>query len=259
MNYYSIFADKEMKITYPLIIVLLLLLTAIAGCIKEKEEKSGEKITLLRRYDIPVPEPSGLTLTNDQNRFWTVSDENSSLYELDKFGKIIKRIKVNGFDLEGVTVIDEATLAIVLERTREVVVLDTSGMELQRVKINLEGELNSGLEGITYNDSTKHFYIVNEKDPALIIELDGDLNEVRRDTIKFAADVSGIFYDENDNMLWILSDEDQMVIKTDMELNIITKFNISVIQPEGITVNKNGDRLYIISDLEEKLSVYKIN
>ncbi len=259
MNYYFIFAEKEMKITYPLIIVLLLLLTANVGCIKEKEEKPGEKITLLKRYDIPVPEPSGLTLTSDQNRFWTVSDEDSSLYELDKFGKIIKRIKVNGFDLEGVTVIDEATLAIVLERTREVVVLDTSGTELQRVKINLEGELNSGLEGITYNDSTKHFYIVSEKDPALIIELDGDLNEVRRDTIKFAADVSGIFYDENDNMLWILSDEDQMVIKTDMELNIITRFKISVIQPEGITVNKNGETMYIISDLEEKLSVYKIN
>jgi uncharacterized protein YjiK len=248
-----------MKITYKLIITLLLVLAACAGCVKEKEEKPGDKISLLRRYDIPVPEPSGLTLTSDQNGFWTVSDEDSTLYELDKYGKIIKRIKVKGFDLEGVTIIDEATLAIVLERTREVVVLDTAGTELQRVKINLEGELNSGLEGITYNENIKHFYIVTEKDPAFIIELDGDLNEVRRDTIKFAADVSGIFYAKNDSILWILSDEDQMVVKTDMELNIITKFKISIIQPEGITINKNGTRLYIISDIEEKLSVYKIN
>ncbi len=248
-----------MKITYRLIIALLLVLIAFAGCIKEREEKPGDKITLLRRYDIPVLEPSGLTLTYDQNGFWTVSDEDSSLYELNKYGKIIKRIKVNGFDLEGVTVIDEATLAIVLERTREVVILDTSGIEIKRVKISIEGELNSGLEGITYNESTKHFYIVNEKDPPLLIELDGDFNEVRRDTIKFAADVSGIFYDENDNMLWILSDEDQMVIKTDMELNIITKFKISVIRPEGITVNSIGDRMYIISDREEKLSVFSID
>ncbi len=248
-----------MKITYRLIIALLLVLIAFAGCIKKREEKPGDKITLLRRYDIPVLEPSGLTLTYDQNGFWTVSDEDSSLYELNKYGKIIKRIKVNGFDLEGVTVIDEATLAIVLERTREVVILDTSGIEIKRVKISIEGELNSGLEGITYNESTKHFYIVNEKDPPLLIELDGDFNEVRRDTIKFAADVSGIFYDENDNMLWILSDEDQMVIKTDMELNIITKFKISVIQPEGITVNSIGDRMYIISDREEKLSVFSID
>ncbi|MBT8386072.1 MAG: SdiA-regulated domain-containing protein, partial [Ignavibacteria bacterium] len=224
-----------MKITYRLLIALLLILTANAGCMKEKEEKSGEKITLLGRYDIPVPEPSGLALTRDQNGFWTVSDEDSYLYELDKYGKIIKRIKVDGVDLEGVTVIDEATLAIVLERTREVVVLDTSGTELQRVKINLGGEPNSGLEGITYNEGTKHFYVVTEKDPAFIIELDGDLNEVRRDTIKFAADVSGIFYDENDNVLWILSDEDKMVVKTDLELNIISKLKISTIQPEGIT------------------------
>jgi len=248
-----------MKITYRLIIAILFVLTAFAGCIKEKEEKPGDKITLLGRYDIPVMEPSGLTLTSDQNGFWTVSDEDSTLYKLDSYGKIIKRITVNGFDLEGVTVINEATLAIVLERSREIVILDTAGTELKRVKINLEGELNSGLEGITYNESIKHFYIVNEKNPPLVIELDGDLNEVRSDTIKFAADVSGIFYDENDSLLWILSDEDQMVVKTDMELNIIAKFKISVLQPEGITINSNGDRMYIISDIEEKLSVYKIN
>ena len=259
MNCHSIFAEKEMKITYRLIIALLLLLSAFAGCTKGKEEKPVDIITLLERYDIPVMEPSGLTLTSDQNGFWTVSDEDSSLYKLDSYGKIIKRIKVNGFDLEGVTVINEATLAIVLERSREVVILDTAGTELKRVKIDLEGELNLGLEGITYNESTKHFYIVNEKDPPLIIELDGDLNEVRRDTIKFAADVSGIFYDENDSLLWILSDEDQMVVKTDMKLNIIAKFKISVLQPEGITINSKGDRMYIISDIEEKLSVYKIN
>ena len=226
---------------------------------QDKKEKLVDKITLLGRYDISVLEPSGLTLTSDQKGFWTVSDEDSSLYELDKYGKIIKRIKVDGFDLEGVTVIDEATLAIVLERTREVVILDTTGTEIKRVKINLGGELNLGLEGITYNENTKHFYIVSEKDPPLIIELDENLNEVRRDTIKFAADVSGIFYDENDNILWILSDEDQMVVKTDMELNIITKFNISILQPEGITINNKGDRMYIISDREERLSVYKIN
>lgn len=248
-----------MKITYRIIIVLLLVLTAFTACVKDNEEKPVDKITLLGRYDIPVIEPSGLTLTSDQNGFWTVSDEDSSLYELDSYGKIIKRIKVAGFDLEGVTVIDDSTLAVVLERTREVVILDTAGTEMKRVKINIEGELNSGLEGITYNESTKHFYIVNEKDPPLLIELDGDYNEVRRDTIRFAADVSGIFYDKNDSLLWILSDEDQMVVKTDMELNIITKFKISILQPEGIAVNNKGDRMYIVSDIEEMLSVYKIN
>ncbi|NNG27526.1 MAG: hypothetical protein HKM87_08370 [Ignavibacteriaceae bacterium] len=248
-----------MKITYQLIITLLLFLAAFTRCIKEKEEKPADIITLLGSYDIPVPEPSGLTLTFNETGFWTVSDEDSSLYEIDSYGKKIKRIQVDGFDLEGVTIIDDSTLAIVLERTREVIILDTSGIELRRAKINLEGELNSGLEGITYNDSAKHFYIVNEKDPVLIIVLDRNLDEVKRDTIKFAADVSGIFYDANNNMLWILSDEDQMVVKADMNLTVIDKFKISLTQPEGITINRKNDRMYIISDIEEKLSVYKIN
>ena len=133
-----------MKITYQLIIALVLALSAFLGCVKDKSEKPSDKITFVGKYDIPVLEPSGLTLTSNQNGFWTVSDEDSSLYELDKYGKIIKRIKVDGFDLEGVTVIDEATLAIVLERTREVVILDTTGIEIKRVKINLGGELNLG-------------------------------------------------------------------------------------------------------------------
>jgi len=248
-----------MKITYRLIIALLLVLTAFAACVKDNKEKPVDKITLLGRYDIPVIEPSGLTLTSDQSGFWTVSDEDSSLYELDSFGSIIKRIKVDGFDLEGVTVIDDSTIAVVLERTREVVILDTTGTEMKRMKINLGGELNLGLEGITYNESIKHFFVVSEKNPSLLFELDENLNEVRRDTIKFAADVSGIYYDENDSLLWILSDEDQLIIKADMELNIITKFKISVLQPEGITINSKGDRMYIISDIEEKLFVYKIN
>ena len=248
-----------MKITYRLIIALLQVLTVFTACMQDTKEKLVDKITLLGRYDISVPEPSGLTLTSDQKGFWTVSDEDSSLYELDSFGNIIKKIKVNGFDLEGVTVIDDSTLAVVLERTREVVILDTAGTEIKRVKINLGGELNIGLEGITHNAGIKHFYIVSEKNPSLLIELDKDLNEVRRDTIKFTADVSGIFYSKNDSLLWILSDEDQMVVKTDLKLNIITKFKISVLQPEGITVNDKGVRMYIISDIEEKLSVYKIN
>lgn len=248
-----------MKITYRLIITFLLLLTVFSGCEIKKPEKTADKITLVRSYDIPVPEPSGLALNYNQNGFWTVSDEDSSLYELNNYGHIVKKIKVDGFDLEGVTAVDDSTIAIVLERTREVVILDTSGEELKRAKLNLEGELNSGLEGITYDDSTKHFYVLNEKDPSLLIELDENLIEVKRDTIKFAADVSGIYFDQTNKLFWILSDENQMVVKLDMKMNIIAKFNISIIQPEGITINRDNDRMYIISDKEEKLSVYKMD
>ena len=60
-----------MKITYQLIITLVLILSAFVGCVKDKSEKPGDKITFVGKYDIPVLEPSGLTLTSNQNGFWT--------------------------------------------------------------------------------------------------------------------------------------------------------------------------------------------
>ncbi|MBE0570325.1 MAG: SdiA-regulated domain-containing protein, partial [Ignavibacteriaceae bacterium] len=77
------------------------------------------------------------------------------VYLIDSWGRVVISFKINGEDLEGITVIDDSTLAVVLERTREVVILDTSGLELKRAKLDLEGELNNGLEGISYDPEEK--------------------------------------------------------------------------------------------------------
>ncbi len=150
-------------------------------------------------------------------------------------------------------------LAVVLERTREVVLLDTSGKELKRKTIDLEGELNSGLEGITYNPKKKNFYILNEKDPGLLLTLDQNLVEQKRDMLKFAKDFSGIFFDENDNTLWILSDESKRIFKTDLSGNPIEEFKIKVDQPEGITLNKARTKLFLVSDVTGNLYIFELD
>ncbi len=258
MKKYFVFTIQNMKFTHLAIVSILMILFVFIGCTKEKEVNQVEKLTLLGRYDINVPEPSGLSLNHQQNGFWTVSDEDSSVYELDSSGNVTKRIIVNGFDIEGIVQVDDSTLAIVLERTREVVIIDTNGLERNRKKLDLDGELNGGLEGITFDDSTNHYFIVNEKNPSLLLELDASLNEIRRDTLKIAKDLSGIFYDSSTEIFWFLSDEDNRIIKTDKNLTIINKFKIKVTQPEGITINRDGTRIYIVSDKYEKLYVYAI-
>ncbi|MCK7519097.1 MAG: SdiA-regulated domain-containing protein [Ignavibacteriales bacterium] len=105
--------------------------------------KKRKNLTFSIAEKIPVTEPSGLDLTFDEKGFWIVSDQNSKVYLIDSWGRVVKSFKVDGEDLEGITVIDDSTLAVVLERTREVVILDTSGLELKRRKLNLKGELNS--------------------------------------------------------------------------------------------------------------------
>jgi uncharacterized protein YjiK len=246
-----------MKTFFPLIIVSLCA-TALISC-KEKEQQSKRTLTYIGAYAISVPEPSGLDLTFNERGFWTVSDETSTIYRLDNEGNVVQTMKIDGDDLEGITVIDEGKLAVVLERSREIVFIDTSGTELKRKELPFKGEKNSGLEGITYNPENGHFYLLNEKKPSLLIELDDQLEIVSLDTLNFSKDVSGIYYDPSNRILWVLSDENQLIVKTDLNGIAIERLSVSIVQPEGITIDKKGKRIYIVSDKRETLYVYQIN
>jgi len=238
---------------------ILFALFSFSCCNEVKREKSPEVLTYYQSEPILVPEPSGLDLSFNEKGFWVVSDQNSKVYLIDSRGKEIKSFEINGEDLEGISVVSDSLLAVVLERTREVVIIDTSGHELKRATINLEGELNSGLEGITYNPEKKIFYVLNEKNPGLLLTLDENLIEQGRDTLNFAKDFSGIFFDDNDNSLWILSDESQRIFKTDLSGVPIKEFKIKVAQSEGITLNKARTKLFLVSDVTGNLYVFNLD
>ncbi len=237
---------------------ILFALFSFSFCKEVKREKSPEVLTYYLSEPIPIPEPSGLDLSFNEKGFWVVSDQNSKVYLIDSWGEEIKSFEVMGEDLEGITVVNDSMLAIVLERTGEIVILDTSGNEMNRATLNLEGELNSGLEGITYYPEKKIFYVLNEKNPGLLITLDENLIEQRRDTLNFAKDFSGIFFDDKDNTLWILSDENQEIYKTDLGGKVIREFKIKVKQPEGIALNKDRTKLFLVSDVTGNLYVFDL-
>ncbi|MFC2119748.1 SdiA-regulated domain-containing protein [Bacteroidota bacterium] len=235
-----------------------LFLITIISC-KEKEQPPKIPLSYVGAYAISVPEPSGLDMTQDNKGFWTVSDETSTIYRLDNEGNVVQTIKVDGFDFEAITLIDDTILVILQERTREMVFLDTSGTELNRIKLDLVGELNSGPEGIAFNPENRHFYILNEKKPSLFVELDEQLNIIKKDTLKFCKDVSGLYFDEVNQLLWMLSDESQLVIKTDLNGKLLEKIKITIPQPEGITLSEDGRKLFIVSDNKETLYVFNVN
>jgi len=207
---------------------------------------------------INVPEPSGLTLSFDGNYFWTISDEDSKVYKIDKLGKIIRSFSVIGEDLEGITVIDSIKLAVILERAREVVVIDTLGKELRRKSFGLKGKLNEGLEGICYDSIRKDFYFVNEKYPGLLIKTDSSFVEIFRKELKIAKDYSDIFFAKDDSTLWILSDESKKIIQTDLNGKKITEYSIKVDQPEGLVVDYKNKKVFVVSDKKEELYEFSL-
>ena len=236
---------------------LLLSAFSVISCSKN-DENSTKTLTYSISEEIPVPEPSGLDLSYDEKAFWIVSDQNSKVYLIDSWGKEIKSFKVKGEDLEGITVVNDSLLAVVLERTNEVVIVDTSGNEIKRAALEIGKEFNSGLEGITFDRIHKKYFLLNEKKPKLLITLNENLEEISCDTLDFAKDFSGIFFDDTDTTLWILSDESQRIFNTDLSGKPIEEFKIKVTQPEGISFNKERTKLFIVSDKMEILYVFDL-
>lgn len=227
-----------------------------SGCNKIKFG-TGEKIKPIEIHSLKISEPSGLALSKDN--LWIVSDRKSTVYMTNLKGKEEFSFKIKNADLEGITVINDSLLAIVKEVSRQVVITDFYGNEIYSSSFDLDGSKNSGLEGITYNASTEHFYLVNEKDPVLLITADKNLNEVSRKKIKGVRDLSGISYSVKENCLWLLSDEERKIIKSSLDGDFITEYKISVDQPEGIAVDDENGLIYVVSDKEEKLYVFEID
>lgn len=243
---------------YAIIVSVIFIALLHYKCNTNKQESPiSLKLHLQKVTAIDVPEPSTLALSYDGKSFWSVGDSDSMVFKMDLNGAIIKSFLVNGEDLEGITVIDSTHLAVILERDREVVVLDTSGKEIRRKKFDLKGRLNEGLEGICYDINNKDFYFVNEKRPGLLIKTDSSFTEVFRKELKLAKDYSDVFFSKDDTTLWILSDESKKIIQTDLNGNKILEYLIDVEQPEGLVVDYKNKKLFIVSDKKEEL--YEFN
>ena len=238
------------------LMIYLILIITFACSPSENESSLSDKIIFLKSISINVPEPSGLAF--DEGFLWTLSDENSTVYKLDTIGNIITSFVVEGDDLEGITVLTDSSLAIVLERTREVKVISKSGRTLNQFTVNVSGELNYGLEGITIDPTNNHIYILNEKLPSLVIEFDGDNKEVSRKELNFADDISGICYDTTRNGFWIISDESQTISLCNYNFEVLESFKVNIPQMEGVAFDPNTNRLYVVSDRTESLYIYQL-
>ncbi len=244
---------------YASILILVLLTLFHYKCNTNKQESPIFENLILQKVSlINVPEPSGLALSYDGRYFWSVGDSDSQVHKLDLDGNVISSFTVNGEDLEGVTVIDSINLAVIFERTREIVIVNTSGKEVKRKKLDLKGKLNEGLEGICFNLNTKDFYLLNEKQPGLLIKTDSSFSEIFRKELKLAKDYSDIFFSNDDNTLWILSDESKKIIQTDLNGNKIKEYKIKVEQPEGLVVDYKNKKLFVVSDKKEELYEFKL-
>ncbi|MBN1251571.1 MAG: SdiA-regulated domain-containing protein [Bacteroidales bacterium] len=239
--------------------IFLILISFLLSCSHIENEKLNEPLNLLSSYSIDVPEPSGLSFSSGKAALYVVSDNTNKIYKITFTGKVLSTIDFSGYDLEGVC-FDENSNAIwiVEERERKLIKIDLLGNILKSIKIDIEiNDENKGLEGLTINNENGFLYIVNEYNPSILIKLDENQHIISNYTLNFASDYSGIYYDEYLEKLWILSDESSKLTLCSLEGKAEKTYNIGINKAEGIVVDSKNNKVYIVSDSNEKLYVFQ--
>jgi uncharacterized protein YjiK len=206
-------------------------------------------------YNLDIPEPSGLAFNSQNNSLMVVSDARSDIYEIGFDGIIKGTISTTSSDLEGISLSKNSDTIYVVEETNKLVVTYlATGVRLSSFLVNVATNPKYALEGIAWNNINRQLVVLNEKLPCMILKF-ANSTEIWRKEINYTTDISDIFYEEQSDYFWIVSDESQKILKLSKDLNLISEWSIPVLQGEGITIVQ--DRIYIVSDVESKMYVFQ--
>ncbi len=238
-----------------------MLLPLLFSCKKEDDRFPLGKLEEVDKYHLDIKETSGLAFGPDRKTLLTVSDNTGQIYEMDLQGNVLRTLAYKGGDLEGVAYNSEENMvAVVEERKREVVLVDyDSGQEISRYPVDVEAnDDNKGPEGISWTGEGNSYYMVNEKNPSVLLLWDREKGIVESRYLDLGSDNSGIFVSVEDGGLWILSDEGESVYQCDGEGNVLKRYDVGINKPEGIVVDTEKKRMYVVRDLFSKLFVFDI-
>ena len=225
---------------YYLLAFIVLLFSACAEPVSEKIVK--------------IPEASGISYCNNSDTLVVANDE-GSYYEINTKGKILEKVKLGKYDLEGVVCEDEQ-LIFVIENKRALLVDRRTGKK-KKIIINTSYQgkklklfdKKEGVEGIAKVDNRVYLSKQSKKKKRSFIAVVKLTPYPSRivDVIKHGiADTSGLTY--HDGSLYMVSDKEDLLIKYDLEnKKILQKVKLGEGAWEGIAFDSKG-YVYLADD-----------
>ncbi|MEI7508720.1 MAG: SdiA-regulated domain-containing protein [Flavobacterium sp.] len=212
------------------------------------------KMKPTKHVNVTIAEPSDICYNSKTDTFFIVSDA-GGLFETDKNCKVIRRQPEDGLDFEAVSS-DGTYVYAVDETNRTIYKYDIKTLKLIKTFfIPYNGAKNKGYESFDFDKTTNKFVLITES-PVILFELDTDFKVTSQtDLSMIAKDISSArFYD---GFLWLLSDEDMMLLKLNPNTyEVLKKWSLPVINPEGLAFDKEGNILISCDDMQR---VYYFN
>ncbi len=235
---------------YYLLTFIFLLFTACSN-------SSGEEIT-------KIPEASGIAYCNNSDTLVVASDE-GSYYEINPQGKIVQKVKLGKYDLEGVVCEDEEFvfaienkgILLVNRKTgkKKKIHIDTSYLGKKRKLFDKK----DGVEGIAKVDNTVYLAKQSKKKKKSFIAVvrltpyPGRIIDIVEHHI---ADTSGLSY--HNGYLYMVSDKKDLLLKYDLEKKkIVQKVKLKKGAWEGIAFDNKG-YVYLADD-DGRVVKYEMN
>ena len=183
-----------------------------------------------------IAEPSGICLTGDQHYF--IASNNGVLVETDKDGKVLRKENL-GMDIEDLCSVGH-DLFILDESLRLVYCLDQESWKIKNTYcIPYNGARNKGYESIVYLPESRHFLLLTEKQPVMVVETDEHFVPLGQRTVEGFSDLSSATWFQGN--LWFLSDEDRTVSRVNpADYTVQKQWKVPVYNPEGICFDADG-------------------
>lgn len=286
---------------FTVLLSTLLVFTLILFCDKsENNVEVDANLNYISHYDISnhsqgLTEPSGLALALDGNGLWTVSDNTGKIFFLNLQGQMLPQtFDVPVTDMEGITLHpDGEFLFVVQEGNNEIIKINIAEARIserkmlsqmigyQNIAVYFDNSPpNKGLEGIAWHNNDSTIFVVKEGVPGMLIQVSPDLNTIlhhvrlsEENGFSDAGagsdlDFSGICFDEQRQLFWIVSDKGERAFQYDLEQNrVIKSASLDyenggdpqvVKKAEGAALNQNADQLFVVSDKEVRLYSFEI-
>lgn len=249
----------------------------------------------LNQPSIGLSEPSGLSIDSKSGQLWVISDDTSAVFKISP-NQTIQSLPIQDTEMEAIELNESAGIFYTLNEekgrlsvfdltTRHTIkhapISNMDGFE-QIASIIQQAGKNKGFEGLAWHAKRNRLFALLEGPPGLLIEISPDLTTIESSIQLTQAlgfktnkgtnstiDFSGLAYDAKRDKLWILSDEASSLFLFDLTTQKVTqtltlqrttkKGKLKKIKkPEGIAIDQNNNRLYVVCDKKATLYQWKI-